>query len=275
MRALGIAALFLLLAQAMAKDCSELGTNGTIYSTTILSEDYSSQGDCITIGSDNVTLDCAGHSLTGRGGGTGIYAFGRRGVEIRNCHVSKFNYGAHFSYADSSFLEDSAFSESYIGIYISSSSSIILQKNSADRNGQGIYAYDLRDGMIAAGSAKNNKGHGLEMRSSISNKIRGNDFSSNQIGIGIYSSSDVEITGNDLRACYEGIKQTTARSISQSGNAQDIISGSGWDSLSENTRTIVAIALVIMLLAALTFIIGITKPKKPEDKLPSRDAWEH
>jgi parallel beta-helix repeat protein len=60
----------------------------------------------ITIGTDNVTLDCAGHTITGHGapldgsGGSGIGIFERTGVTVKNCHVTNFSIG--FALGDTS-----------------------------------------------------------------------------------------------------------------------------------------------------------------------------
>ncbi|MFH0817339.1 MAG: right-handed parallel beta-helix repeat-containing protein [Candidatus Micrarchaeota archaeon] len=244
-------------------NCSEIGVNGTIYSSIVLSEDLTSFGDCLLIGRDNVTLDCAGHSLTGAGGGTGLYIFGKRSVEVKNCLISGFNYGIYASFSESSFFTGNKISKCYIGIIISSSSALTFEKNSVDENGQGIYAYGLQDSIISGVNARNNKGHGLELRSSVSNKIKSNDFSGNLVGLGIYSSSDIEVKGNDLRACYTSYKESTVRGVVLSDNAQDIISGSGWVSIFKDVRSMFAIGIVIVILGGTAYIMGLGRPKKP------------
>jgi parallel beta-helix repeat protein len=47
----------------------------------------------IVIAADNVTLDCAGHSVTGGGTGTGILLDGRSRVTVKNCQVTAFEDG--------------------------------------------------------------------------------------------------------------------------------------------------------------------------------------
>jgi parallel beta-helix repeat protein len=262
---------------AFSADCSEIGTNGTIYSSTTLTQDLTASGDCLIIGRDNVTLDCAGHSLAGSGGGTGIYVMGRRGAEVKDCRISNFNYGLYASYSESSFFSGNKITRSYIGIIVSSSSSLVFEKNSADGNGEGVYAYGLQGSTFALGSARNNKGHGLSMKSSIENKVRGNDFSGNAIGIELNGSSDAEITGNDLRSCYIGYKESGTRGAKLSDNAQDILSGSGWEALFKDIRTVVAMVFVILVIGAAVFVIGIGRPKKHDkegiqlDKVDMRD----
>ena len=44
----------------------------------------------IQIDADGVTLDGAGHTVTGAGSGSGVYLYGRSGVTIQNLHVQEF-----------------------------------------------------------------------------------------------------------------------------------------------------------------------------------------
>ena len=89
----------------------------SITSDTTLTEDHSGS---ITIDADNVTLDCAGHTITGTGtggsAGTGISIDSRSGVTVKNCHVTQFSQG----------------------VGVGQSSAIVLSGNSANGNGEGI-----------------------------------------------------------------------------------------------------------------------------------------
>ncbi len=254
--------LLMLPILATALDCSAIGKNGTIYSDTVLSDNLFSQGKCLTIGRDNITLDCAGHSITGSGVETGVYVFGRKGVNVINCVLSNFSYGLHVSHSESSFFTENTITGCYIGIMATSSFGLVFQKNSADRNGQGVYAYDLLESTISRGSAKRNSAYGLELRSSYSDKINGNDFSLNRIGIGVYSSSQLEISENDLRGCYSPYNESKSRGISFSSNTQDIVSGSSWDAFTKQARQLMALFLVVAIIAAAVFIIGFGRRKK-------------
>jgi len=52
-----------------------------------------SGGNCLVIGTDNITLDCGGYSILGNGSGTGIYISGKSGVIIKNCVIGGFYDG--------------------------------------------------------------------------------------------------------------------------------------------------------------------------------------
>ena len=56
-----------------------------IASDTTLTEDHTGS---IVINADNVTLDCAGFTVTGLPGEQGIHVDGRDDVTIRNCRVT-------------------------------------------------------------------------------------------------------------------------------------------------------------------------------------------
>jgi parallel beta-helix repeat protein len=243
---------------AYSEDCRNIGINGTIYSDTVLSEDLYSSGDCLLIGADNITLDCAGHGITGDGTGIGVYAIGRNGITVRNCRVEKFNYGLRASYSGSSLFEKNAVSDCYAGTYASSSSSLVFSENKVNSNTIGLYAYDLSSSSIKADVVKNNKEHGLEMRFSFGNEVKDNDFSGNRIGAGVYSTSETAISGNDLRGCYVGYKEESSHSIRYYGNSEDVISGSGWDRIFSEAKSVLAIALLIVLFAGLAVFLGMS-----------------
>jgi hypothetical protein len=46
--------------------------------------------DCFGIRTDNVTIDCAGYSITGSRAGFGINASGRRNITVRDCTIQNF-----------------------------------------------------------------------------------------------------------------------------------------------------------------------------------------
>ncbi|MCK4589762.1 MAG: S8 family serine peptidase [Nanoarchaeota archaeon] len=61
-----------------------------------LANNINSNSNCISIGADNVTLDCAGHRLTGGGYYNGIFV-DHSNVKIKNCRVTNFTDGIYLS----------------------------------------------------------------------------------------------------------------------------------------------------------------------------------
>jgi parallel beta-helix repeat protein len=64
----------------------------TITEDKTLAHDYICTGDGITIGADDITLDCNGHYITGAGSNNGI-SLGNNNVTVKNCTISDFTNG--------------------------------------------------------------------------------------------------------------------------------------------------------------------------------------
>lgn len=77
--------------------CFDLNIANTI---TTLTQSYQSNGTCIRIKADNVTLDCAGYNLTGSNisGTYGVFST-QFNTTIMNCNISNFSAGIYFSNA--------------------------------------------------------------------------------------------------------------------------------------------------------------------------------
>ena len=84
-----------------AEDGKVIATCGmTIMADSILINDLIINGDCITIGANDVTLDCKRHKIIGNGSGRGISWVGLSGVEILNCEITNFGTGIESMNAD-------------------------------------------------------------------------------------------------------------------------------------------------------------------------------
>ena len=78
-------------------NCSQIGDNGVITENTTLTDDLvSSYGTCLTIGADDVTLDCDGHTISGIGIEYGVFADGVRNPVVRNCNIENFGMDVDF-----------------------------------------------------------------------------------------------------------------------------------------------------------------------------------
>jgi len=84
-------------------NCSSMN-GGLIDENTILITDLKSNGNCLTINSNNIVLDCAGHILFGRDNGTGILLNNKTNVTIRNCRIQNYGYGIYLNASDSNTL---------------------------------------------------------------------------------------------------------------------------------------------------------------------------
>ena len=80
----------LLVSGIVTSDASATAGTLVINSNTTLTEDHNGN---VVIGTDNVTLDCAGHAIVGPGGVFGVLLNGRRNATVTNCDVSGFLHG--------------------------------------------------------------------------------------------------------------------------------------------------------------------------------------
>lgn len=172
-------------------DGGHLGSNGstllngllvpvvTVTANTGLTSDLTGR---ILIASDNVTLNCNGHSVTGittdqiPNTYPGILLNGRRGVTVENCRVTNF----------------------YIGIRMVSSTRNLLIQNNVSKNGYGFLLSSSNLNALLLNSASGNLHDGFRLESSNMNAIAGNK-ASNNLGSGfLLISSSGNILGLNL-----------------------------------------------------------------------------
>lgn len=124
-----------------------------IKGTTFISEDtvldYDITGS-VEITTDNITLDCDGHSITGSGGGYGIYLKDKSGVTIKNCSANNFHHDIYLYNSSNNVFFNNIVTNKYnkyaSGIYFYNSSNNTLIDNTAISNGGfGIYLYRSGD----------------------------------------------------------------------------------------------------------------------------------
>lgn len=83
-----------------------------------MNQNISSSSNCITVGADNVLLDCGGYIINGTGAGIGINATGFNNITIKNCIVQNFSNNLVLDGVNSSSISDSRFlTASLNGIY--------------------------------------------------------------------------------------------------------------------------------------------------------------
>ena len=110
----GVAAL-VCVAAAVVLSSPASATSGTlvITSNTLLTEDH--QGS-IVVARNGVTLDCAGHTISGAGAGSGagVDLSGRNSVTVLNCEVANFDFGFLLVRTQSSTLKSSIAENNHI-----------------------------------------------------------------------------------------------------------------------------------------------------------------
>ena len=145
-----------------------------IASNTTLTEDH--EGN-IVIEADNVTLDCAGHTISGPGD-NGIFFQFRTGVTVKNCRVTGFTFG----------------------ILVDDSTNFALMDNVAF--GNGAHAFDIErssQGVLRGNTARENGGIGFAVESaSIGNRLTENLATNNGEGFWVRFGSDANILSQNI-----------------------------------------------------------------------------
>ncbi len=176
-------------AQAVSLACGSVVT-GSPGEIITLGQDISGcSGNGLNIGSDNITLDCAGHSISGIGAffSSGIYLNSRSGTTIRNCKVSNFNNGI-------------------VLVYYSNSDTIVNNTVTGNRL-YGIYVVSYPSGNDISGNSLANNYGGISVYFANNNSIHDNNATDNVNGIAIYyrSSGNTLVGNKALRNSNAGI----------------------------------------------------------------------
>lgn len=190
--------------------------------TTLIANIGPCTGNGLVIGANGITLNCNGHKIRGTGaasGADGILLYGYTGVRVENCVVTGFD----------------------IGIFLRSSSSIVLTHNTADSNGCGICLYLSSFNTLTRNTANSNTpGGGFEVYSSSTNTLKTNTADSNSEGFTLSSSNGNTLAGNTANGNEGGffLDVSSSNTLNQNtANSNTIISGFYLFSSSSNTLT--------------------------------------
>ena len=216
----------------ISEDCEEVEIERSawlIAENTVLTADHDGP---VVLAGDNLTLDCAGHSITGFGD-VGIKVEGREGVVIRNCLVSGFDNGLRLESSTDIELDSNQVSDiggnsfqlidthgSQLGgntsdragcdaFLLAGSSGNVLSDNSARDNGcSGFALFDSADNIILRSVVTGSNFEGVFLSGSIRNLLEENSISDvGGVGIAMFGASDGNrVIGNDIsRSGFEGI----------------------------------------------------------------------
>lgn len=100
---------------------TEMDCGATITEDTTLTSDLincSGWVHGLTIGADNITLDCDNHSITAFEGLAGIYLLQREGVTIKNCDIQEFDAGIYLYGSSNNNLIDNNLENNGCGAYL-------------------------------------------------------------------------------------------------------------------------------------------------------------
>ena len=135
-----IGVVLILSGNVSAANCGgavQCGCGDTLTSSLTMTGDLSNcPGNGIIFGSNNIVLDCQGHTIEGDGSGysNGIYLNSRQNNTIKNCIIRNFDYGIFLDHSSNNFLTNNTANSNRYGIYLYSSSTNFLTNNPANSN---------------------------------------------------------------------------------------------------------------------------------------------
>jgi parallel beta-helix repeat protein len=197
-------------------DCGAIITGDTFLNSDLLN----CPGNGITIDTDDTTLDCQGHAITGTVVGTGITATGRRNILIQNCVISGFIFGVELVSTSQSLLLDNMANDNRNGFVLRASHDNILRDNAATDNDLFGFALEdswqntlimntamnndnhafllLRssDNILTSNFARDNAGNGIHLGQSDNNVLSSNSVSNNANGLSLFGSLENSLRSN-------------------------------------------------------------------------------
>ncbi len=216
---------------------------GTVTSSITLGHDLSCNGTYgLILGSDGITLDCAGHTISGNGNhpSAGITIANREGVTVKNCVVS--NFGDGFELFNSSFnllMDNKAINNFVSGFYLSSSFDSTMKSTG-----------NMLKGNIAIGNGNGNYGGGgYDLFVARSTTLIGNTAIGNggRIGSGLYigngfsiDASSGTVTGNVADANgWDGFFIGGSSSLTLSDNTASHNGNNGFDLVESTSNSVI------------------------------------
>ena len=187
-----------------------LGCGATITKPTALSVNI---GPCLgkglIIGHSGITLNCAGHTISGGvGSDVGITLNGVARVTVENCHVSGFLYGFE----------------------LTSASDNKLAKNTA--NGNGCFGFELYDSVgnsITTNTAERNGFGGFAVNDSSANALVKNTADRNPEGFLLFMDSGITLVSNAANSNrYDGFSIVGSSANTLAMNVADNNGGPGF-----------------------------------------------
>jgi len=98
-----------------------LTCGSTITQSTELDKNLDCADNGVTIGADNIYLNCSEYNIIGSETGSGIIANGKDNLTIKNCYIANFSKGIDFTDTNNSLLENNTLTINTYGAYLDTS----------------------------------------------------------------------------------------------------------------------------------------------------------
>ncbi len=208
-----IAALAILYLPSAARG-QTIDCGATIVADITLDRDLSCKGNGLVVAKDGVTIDLGGHTMTGPGRGrwiwpgratssVGVRVTGRKGVTIRNGHLTKFATGVLLERSRNSTVDGVSTTYSHYGIYLYRSTGNTLSQVTVSHNVYGLHIHQSQENKIVRSDISRQGyspgGYGINLYRASKNVVTGNNIERNENwGIWIINARDNLIYKNNL-----------------------------------------------------------------------------
>ncbi|MEE8402830.1 MAG: NosD domain-containing protein [Candidatus Hydrothermarchaeaceae archaeon] len=120
-------------------------------------------GSGLIMAADNIILDCAGYSITGAPGTTGISISGKNNITVKNCVLKSFDMGIDISNSDNSRIINNTMTNwGILGIKLTSSNYNTIANNSvSSKSTYGIVQYTSNYNLILNNTVTGNVDKGI------------------------------------------------------------------------------------------------------------------
>lgn len=197
-------------------DCSSIGTWKSGSSTCTLTTDLT---ETIEIRSPDVTLNCDGHSITGSGGGSGVFiprGIGADGVTVENCMISGFRRGI-FSRSNDNLIRSNTLTTTEgngRAVEVRGFDNVLRSNTliATGRNSRGAQIRDFRNLVeLNDVTAPANRARGIQLFEGGNHVVQNNKVTDvNRYGVLIFDSNDNLIKSNT----FSNTDCTTIHSVS-------------------------------------------------------------
>ncbi len=172
-----------------------------------LNSDLNASGnDCIDITSNNVTLDCYGHTIntTGQWNGNGIYLQSVTNVTVRHCDVANFGQGIFVESSNSNNITDNHFDSNFIGLLLISSTGSIFTGNTAnDPVGEGFQLISSTGNTFTRNTAQGSFDNDFYCDTSDDNTDGGGNSCASKYSCPWLTSCPAQCSGTTINSCCE------------------------------------------------------------------------